>query len=51
MSVLCSWLFGENGRKIKLDLCADNGVFPEWSRTFTELREFDKSLKLKLGTI
>ena len=27
------------------------GVFPKWSRTFAELRENDKSLKHKLGSI
>ena len=27
------------------------GVFPKWSRTFTEFRESDRSLKHELGSI
>ena len=33
---------------------ANNGVFPKWSRTFTEFSEFretDKSVKHELGSI
>ena len=38
----------------KLGMDAINGVFPKWSRTFTEFSEFretDKSLMHGLGSI
>ena len=42
------------GTRQKNNWLVSNGVFPKWSRTFTEFSEFresDKSLKHELGSI